>query len=189
MSHLKPFSPLNPIITPTLHDHPRTNLVPWKIAINRAARGVFAEWDAYGFVFGVCDDAVWAILNTPPGQQLRARPDFPIPADLQANAGPAARDVFKRATDSRAAWLMACSAAFAVAILDSIGESNRLAIADPVTDTLNLTPRDIITAMTLLHGTVTGAEVEILRLPLTSLPTSSCVGDTLHGSPQPDKLL
>jgi hypothetical protein len=94
---------------------------------------------------------------------LRARPDFPIPADLQANAGPAARDVFKRATDSRAAWL-ACSAAFAVAILDSIGESNRLAIADPVIDTLNLTPRDIITAMTLLHGTVTGAEVDLLRL-------------------------
>ena len=162
----------------------------WKIAINRAARGVFAEWDAYGFVFGVCDDAVWAILNTHPGQQLRARPDFPIPADLQANAGPAARDVFKRATDSRAAWL-ACSAAFAVAILDSIGESNRLA---PVTDTLNLTPRDIITAMTLLHGTVTGAEVDLLRLPLkkklSSLAdTSSCLGDTLHGSPQPDKLL
>jgi hypothetical protein len=119
--------------------------VLWKVAINRAARGVFAEWDAYGFLFGVCDDQVWAILNTPPGQQLRARPDFPIPADLQANPGLAARDVFKRATDSRAAWL-ACSASFAVAILDSIGESN-------------LTPRDIITAMTLLHGTVTGAEV------------------------------
>jgi hypothetical protein len=96
---------------------------------------------------------------------LRARPDFPIPADLQANAGPAARDVFKRATDARAAWL-ACSAAFAVAILDSIGESIRLAIADPVTDTLNLTPRAIITAMTALHGTVTGAEVDLLRLPL-----------------------
>jgi hypothetical protein len=46
MSHLKPFSPLTPIITPTLHDHSRTNLVSWKIAINRAARGVFAEWDA-----------------------------------------------------------------------------------------------------------------------------------------------
>jgi hypothetical protein len=26
MSHSKPFSPLTPIITPTLHDHPRTNL-------------------------------------------------------------------------------------------------------------------------------------------------------------------
>jgi hypothetical protein len=117
--------------------------VPWKVAINRAARAVFAEWDAYGFLFGVCDDQVWAILNTPLARQLRARPDFPIPADLQANAGPAARDVFKRATDSRAAWLV-CSAPFAVAILDSKGESNRLAIADPVTDTLNLTPRDII---------------------------------------------
>ncbi len=39
----------------------------WKIAINRAA---FAEWDAFGFLFGVCDDAVWAVLNTPPGGQL-----------------------------------------------------------------------------------------------------------------------
>ena len=79
MSHPKPFSPLTPIITPTLHDNPRTNLVLWKIAINRAARGVFAEWDAFGFLFGVCDDAVWAVLNTPPGGQLRVRPDFPAP--------------------------------------------------------------------------------------------------------------
>jgi hypothetical protein len=94
ISHSKP---LTPLITPTLHDHPRTTLVPWKIASNRAVRGVFAEWDAYGFLFGVCDDAVWAILNTPAGQQLRARPDFPIPTDLTANAGPAALDVFKRA--------------------------------------------------------------------------------------------
>ncbi len=147
MSHPKPFSPLTPIITPTLHDNPRTNLVLWKIAINRAARGVFAEWDAFGFLFGVCDDAVWAVLNTPPGGQLRVRPDFPAPPDLQANAGPAARDVFKRATDARSAWL-ACSAAFCVAILDSIGESNRLAISDPDTDTLHLSPRDIINAMT-----------------------------------------
>jgi hypothetical protein len=118
MSHSKP---LTLVITLTLHDHPRTNLVPWKVAINRAARDVFAEWDAYGFLFSVCGDQVWALLNTPAGQQLRARPDFPIPVDLQANACPAARDVFKRATDSRAAWLT-CSAAFAVAILDSIGE-------------------------------------------------------------------
>ncbi len=84
-----------------LRDHPRTNLVSWKIAINRTVRGVFTEWDAFGFLFSVCDDAVWAVLNTPPGQQLRA-------------AGPAARDAFKRATDARAAWL-ACSAAFCVA--------------------------------------------------------------------------
>ncbi len=62
-------------------------------------------------------------------QQLRGLDYiFPVPADLQANAGPAARDAFKRATDARAAWL-ACSAAFCVAILDSIGESNRLAIS------------------------------------------------------------
>jgi hypothetical protein len=64
MAHTKPFSPLTPIITPALHDHPCTNLVQWKIAINRAARGVFAEWDAFGFLFGVCDDVVWAVLNS-----------------------------------------------------------------------------------------------------------------------------
>jgi hypothetical protein len=45
-------------ISPTLTDHPRANLVPWKLAINRAARGVFAEWDAHGFLFAVCDDAL-----------------------------------------------------------------------------------------------------------------------------------
>ena len=157
--------PLAPVITPTLHDHPRTNLVPWKVAINRAARAVFAEWDTFGFLFGVCDDAVWAVLNTPPGGVLRDRPEFPAPAALGAGAGPAARDDFKRATDSRAAWL-ACSASFGAAILESIGESNRLAIADPATDTLHLSPRDIIIAMTVLHGEMTGAEVDALRLPL-----------------------
>jgi hypothetical protein len=107
----------------------------------------------------------------PPGGVLWDRPDFPISPDLQANANPAARDVSKRATDSRAAWL-ACSAAFAVAILDSICKSNRLAIAVPVTDTLNLTPRAIINAMTTLHGTVTGAEVDLLRLPLKKTNSS-----------------
>ncbi len=77
MSHSKP---LTPVITPTLHDHPRTNLVPWKVAINRAARGVFvfAEWDAYGFLFGVCDDQVWAILNNP-GATVEGPPRFPDP--------------------------------------------------------------------------------------------------------------
>ena len=158
-------TPLAPVITPTLHDHPRTNLVSWKVAINRAARAVFAEWDDFGFLFGVCDDAVWAVLNTPAGGVLRDRPEFPAPAALGANANPAARDAFKRATDSRAAWL-ACSASFCAAILESIGEGNRLAISDPATDTLHLSPRDIIIAMTLLHGVMTGAEVDALRLPL-----------------------
>ncbi len=97
---------------------------------------------------------------------MRARPEFPIPANLQANAGgPAARDTFKRATDARATWL-ACSAAFCVAILDSIGESNRLVISDLETDTLYLSSRDIINAMTALHGAVTGVEVDALCLPL-----------------------
>jgi hypothetical protein len=62
---------------------------------------------------------------------------------------------------------LAVSAAFCAAILDNIiGESNRLAISDPETDTLHLSPRDIINAMTALHGTMTGAEVDALRLPL-----------------------
>ncbi len=38
--------------------------------------------------------------------------------------------------------------------------------ADPDTDTLHLSPRDIIIAMALLHGTMTGAEVDALRIPL-----------------------
>jgi hypothetical protein len=103
----------------------------------------------------VCDDALWAVLNTPAGGVLRNRPEFPAPAALGANANPAAREVFKRATDSRAAWL-ACSASFCAAILESIGDANRLAIADPNTDTLHLSPRDIIIA-------ITGAEVDACR--------------------------
>ncbi len=74
-----------------------------------------------------------------PGGQLRARPDFPVPADLAAGDGSAVRDAFKRATAARAACLVV-SATFGAAILDSIGESNRLAISDPDTDTLHLSP-------------------------------------------------
>ncbi len=96
---------------------------------------------------------------------MRARPDFPAPANLATGDGPAVRDAFTRVTDARSAWL-AVSAAFCAAILDSIGESNRLAISDPGTHTLHLSPRDIINAMTALHGTMTGAEVDALRLPL-----------------------
>ncbi len=139
--------------------------MPWKLAINRAARGVFAVWDTFGFLFAVCDDALWALLNTPAGGAMRVRPDFPEPAALAVGANPAARDAFKRATESRAA-LLACSAPFLLAILDSIGEANRLAISDPLTDTLHLTPRAVIVAMTALHGVMTGAEVDTLRLPL-----------------------
>ncbi len=99
------------------------------------------------------------------GRVLRDRPEFPAPAALAAGANPAARDVFKRATDFRAAWLT-YSASFCAVILESIGDANRLAIADPATDTLHLSPRDIIVAMTVLHGEMTGAEVDALRLPL-----------------------
>jgi hypothetical protein len=70
--------------------------MPWKVGINRAARAVFAEWDDFGFLFGVCDDAVWAVLNTPPGGVMRDRPEFSAPAALGAGANPAARDVFNR---------------------------------------------------------------------------------------------
>ncbi len=46
------------------------------------------------------------------------------------------------------------AASFCLAILDSIGEANCLAISDP------------LIAMTVLHGTMTGAEVNALRQPL-----------------------
>jgi hypothetical protein len=62
--------------------------VPWKVAINRAVRAVFAEWDDFGFLFGVCEDAVWVVLNTPLGGVLRDRPEFPAPAALNPGANP-----------------------------------------------------------------------------------------------------
>jgi hypothetical protein len=97
---------------------------------------------------------------------LRDRPEFSAPAALGAGANPAVRDVFKHATDSRAAC-HACSASVCAAILESIGEANhRLAISDPATDTLHMSPRDVIIAMIVLHGTMTDAEVDALRLPL-----------------------
>ncbi len=53
------------------------------------------DWDDFGLLFGVCDDALWALLNTPARGVLRDRPEFPAPASLGTNANPAARDVFK----------------------------------------------------------------------------------------------
>ncbi len=75
------------------------------------------------------------------------------------------RCIYIHVRDARSAWL-AVSTAFCAAILDSIGESNRLAISDPDTHTPHLSPRDIINAMTAIHGTMTGAEVNALGLPL-----------------------
>jgi hypothetical protein len=149
-------------ISPTFTDHPRTNLVR-----STGQRAAFVEWDTFGFLFSVCDDALWAVLNTPPGAMLRVRPDFPAPAALFAvGANPAARDVFKRATESRAAWL-ACSASFCLAILDSMASPIVLPSRIPSqTPCLYLSPRDIIIAMTVLHGTMTGAEVDGLHQTL-----------------------
>jgi hypothetical protein len=119
-------------------------------------------------LFTVCDNALWAL---PPGGPLRARPDFQEPAALAAGANPVARDAFKRATESRAA-LLACAASFLLAILDNIGEANRLAISHPLTDTLHLTPRGVIIAMTALHGVMTGSEIDALRQPLKKKPSA-----------------
>ncbi len=63
-----------------------------------------------------------------------------------------------------------------LAILDSTGEANRLAISDTLTDTLDLNPRGIIVAMTALQGVVTGAEVDTLRLPLAVSDFPWCPG-------------
>ena len=80
-------SKLVPVISPTLTDHSRTNLVPWKVAINRAARGVFSEWNTFGFLFSMCDNALWALLNTPLGKccgtdQQTSRNRLPLPSTL-----------------------------------------------------------------------------------------------------------
>jgi hypothetical protein len=197
MSLSKPFSLLYPIITPS----PPSTIIhaPIWCRGRSPSTGPRAPCSLNGNNLVSC--SAYATTRSglsstpPPGGPLRARPDFPAPADLAVGDGLAVRDAFKRATAARSAWL-AVSAAFCAAILDSIGESNRLAISDPDTETLHLSPRDIINAMTALHGTMTGAEVDALRLPLkkklaalTFLLTSSCLGDTLHGSPQPDKLL
>jgi hypothetical protein len=80
-----------------------------------------------------------------------------------------------------------------LAILDSIGKANHLAISDPLTDTLHLFPRDIIIATTNLHGTMTVAEVGALRQPLKKKlsamsdlpsPTSQLLGEPLPGLQQ-----
>jgi hypothetical protein len=117
-------------------------------AINRAARGVFAEWDAFEYLFAVCDDALWFLSTLPLGavEGETRLPGTCCPYLLSALI--LLPETLSNAP-RKAAALLACSASFLLAILDSIiGEANRLAISDP------------------LHGVMTGAEVDALRLPL-----------------------
>ncbi len=71
-----PFHPL-PYYYPYPQRSPTHHLVPWKIAINRSARAVFAEWDRFGFLFG---DTVWAVLNTPPRWAVAGQTRFSGPS-------------------------------------------------------------------------------------------------------------
>jgi hypothetical protein len=159
MSHPKPFSPLTPIITPTHPPRSSTHQLGAVEDRHQPARAPCSLNGTNSVTFSAYATTRSGLSATPPpGGPLRARPDFPAPADLAAGEGPAVRDAFKRATDVRASWL-ACSAAFCAGILHSIGESNRLAISDPDTDTLHLSTRDIINARTALHGTMTGADI------------------------------
>jgi hypothetical protein len=114
------------------------------IAINRAARGVFAEWNGMTSVSCPVCATTWSGLSSTThqggccGTDQISRSLLLLPPVLTL-----LRDAFKRATYSRADWL-ACSASFCGAILKSIGESNRLAISNPDTDTLHSSPLDII---------------------------------------------
>jgi hypothetical protein len=58
---------------------------------------------------------------------------------------------------------LACSASFGVAIVDSIGDSNRNYITNPGTDTLHLAPRFL---------SMTSTEIDAMRLSLTKKLTS-----------------
>ncbi len=130
MSHSKP---ITPVITPTHHDHPRTNLVPWKVAINRARR---VRWMGYLRVPVRCiRRRGLGCPQHPPRVAVAGQTRFPGSSWSCHQCWPCCP--YKRATDARATWL-ACSAAFYVAILESIGKSNHLAISDPDTDTLHL---------------------------------------------------
>jgi hypothetical protein len=37
---------------------------------HQSVRGVFAEWNTFELLFGVCDDAVCTVLNTPPWETV-----------------------------------------------------------------------------------------------------------------------
>ena len=49
-------------LTPTLSINPRLYLRDWKLAVNRYARTLLAQYDPYGLLSAVADDTVWQAL-------------------------------------------------------------------------------------------------------------------------------
>jgi hypothetical protein len=132
-------------ILPTLTDNSSINLSPWLQAVNRFARTLLSEHDPFGLLFLVADDVVWAALpanqiaDAQGNPAIRPRPTFDMPSPpLAVTAGPAARDTHKLATRAamsyRAAWVV-----LTTALIESIGENNRIAISHPIYETTLLT--------------------------------------------------
>jgi hypothetical protein len=159
-------------ITPSLADNSAINLPSWLQAVNRFARTLFAEYDPYGLLFLVADNVVWQALpanqiTDPAGNPaIRARPTFPTPPDLALNAGPAARDIHKHQLRSSMTYLSTL-VTLTTALIDSIGESNRVAISHPIYETTLLTPTDIVNQMTTMHSNYTQLDIDVLREPLS----------------------
>jgi hypothetical protein len=76
--------------------------------------------------YSACATTQSGLSSTLPLGGIAGQTRVPCPCCFGSQRKSCCRDVFKRATDSGAAWL-ACSASFCAAILESIGDANRLA--------------------------------------------------------------
>jgi hypothetical protein len=163
----------------SLAENARTTLPDWYNDICSQARDLCAQHEATGAALTqVATDKTWnaypghitnlvAVLANGDAPQYLARPTWDLPAAHPANATAAVVSLYREELARNHAFAAATSA-MAQALLTSIGPDNKTFLEthfnpDPL---YSLTPRQIVDAMLLEHGTTSAEDLKKLRAPL-----------------------
>ena len=161
-----------PVIEPGLDTEPRENLENWLSAIGDAARSYCSKRSPLGALHLACTDEVWNALHPPAaGGAPTPRPTHPQPAPLTGVETGAARAV-QVASELLYQDYADAEATLRLALLKSIGQTNRRAITSRITVLHHLTSNDIIAHMVARHGVRTEKDLVIFRALLDVTLTS-----------------
>jgi hypothetical protein len=165
----------------SLAENARTTLPDWYNAVCSQARNLCAPHAPTGALTLVATDNTWNaypghinnivdVLANDDAPQYLARPTWVLPAAHPANAAAAVVSLYREESSRNHAFAAATSAT-AQALLTSIGPDNKTFLEahfnpDPL---YSLTPRQIVDAMLLEHGTTSAEDLKKLRAPLYEL--------------------
>jgi hypothetical protein len=152
-------------IEPTLDSDPRGNLENWTAAVGDAARKYCAQHGPFGALHLACTDALWNALNPPQAGLNIPRPSYPKPVPLIGNEVSGIRLVHTTANQLFQDHADA-EATLRLALLKSIGQTNRDAIRLPISGLHGLTTNDIIIRMIARHGQRTETDLAKFRSAL-----------------------